>query len=147
MQPEGSCPTRENKEYHWNKSSFRGLNQRDEKSSRGISLPALLLYDQLFLSFPVHALDLVLSMHGTSPVRKFFHIHQSDRTVAAGVPCPTTCIMLHHPPLGVGRPAGVKAPVRTLQDITEARHWVLSVLVWFPGSAAEEFIQTPYLLS
>jgi hypothetical protein len=109
-------------------------------------LPSLLLFYQLFFPFSFHVLDLDLTPHCTSPVWKFFHVHQPDRAVAAGVPGPTTRIMLPRPPLGVGRPSGVIAPVRTLEDVTEAGHQARSVLVRFLVSTAEEFIQTAYLL-
>jgi hypothetical protein len=103
-------------------------------------LPSLLLFYQLFFPFSFHVLDLDLAPHCTSPVWKFFHVHQPDRAVDAGVPCPATRIMLLRPSLGVGRPTGVIAPVRTLQDVTETRHQMLSILVRFLVSTAEEFI-------
>jgi hypothetical protein len=54
--------------------------------------------------------------------------------------------VLLRPAGGVGGPAGIVRPVRTLEDVAETRHRVLSILIGFFISTAEELIQPTDLL-
>jgi hypothetical protein len=106
----------------------------------------LFLINQLFLSFPFYALNLELTSHCASPVWQFLHVHQPDRAMAAGVLCTPSRIMLPCPPGGIGSPTGVISPVRTLEDVAETGHRVLSIPIGFFIPQANELVQPTKLL-
>jgi hypothetical protein len=77
----------------------------------------------------------------------FLHVCKPDRAPAAGVAGSIPPVVLTQASLRVGRPTGVKAPIRTGQDIAITGHkGLLIILRLFLVAASEQFIQATDLL-
>jgi len=74
------------------------------------------------LLLPLHGFNSQLSFHGREAVGLFFNVNQFHRAPRAGVSCAAPGVVLLFAARRVGRPAGIKRPIRAFEDVTVKRH-------------------------
>jgi hypothetical protein len=94
----------------------------------------------------MHPFDPDLSSHRTAPVGLLLHVNQPDRTPVTCIPGTFPMVMLAETTLRVGRPAGVKSPIHTFEDIAITGHGEQLIRIRLFVAPPEDFVQAADLL-
>jgi hypothetical protein len=93
---------------------------------------------QFFLLLALHGFDGVLAFHGAAPIRLRLKVNERHGPPRARVACPAPGVMGFDTALRIGRPAGIKGPIRALKNIAKAICQLIFLLVAIYDATAKE---------